>query len=417
VPAAGQAQQRYGWLGGKQRSADALGGVILMGVRLYSPALGRFLQVDPVPGGNATAYDYCAGDPVNCTDLDGNWGWSSFKKALHAVATVASYASMIPGPIGTIAGVVSAVAYVATGDWKEAAWAIAGAAAAVVGAGAAVKAAKVAVAAVRAASRAERFGAWAVKAGRAVKSVVSRACNSFAPDTPVLMADGSYLPISDIQDGDQVTAVDPQTGERTSRPVLDVIVGQGDKHLVDIDLGGDGGNVLTATAEHPIWVVGKGWTFARDLRAGDQVVTGNGGRARVRGVTDRGQVHGQTVHNLNVGDAHTYVVGVDGTDLVVHNASCSVLPGKFARAPRARGVYVIKYNNGEYYIGKSRNMHRRMHQHFHSGKLNGAVDVRFIGRPRGSLRKLKQGTINRFKCYGGATLRNRYRASRTYAHC
>lgn len=75
VAASGQADQRYGWLGGKQRSSDALGGIILMGVRLYSPGLGRFLQVDPVAGGNANDYDYCSGDPVNCFDLDGRWGW------------------------------------------------------------------------------------------------------------------------------------------------------------------------------------------------------------------------------------------------------------------------------------------------------------------------------------------------------
>ncbi|MFI6810863.1 DNRLRE domain-containing protein [Nonomuraea sp. NPDC050328] len=67
--------RRYGWLGGKQRSAETLDGVVLMGVRLYSPALGRFLQIDPVTGGSANAYEYCAGDPVNCTDLDGKAFW------------------------------------------------------------------------------------------------------------------------------------------------------------------------------------------------------------------------------------------------------------------------------------------------------------------------------------------------------
>jgi len=62
---------RYGWLGGKQRAADDQAGLIVMGVRLYAPALGRFLQTDPVPGGSANAYDYCAQDPINKVDLGG----------------------------------------------------------------------------------------------------------------------------------------------------------------------------------------------------------------------------------------------------------------------------------------------------------------------------------------------------------
>ncbi|MFG2061407.1 RHS repeat-associated core domain-containing protein [Micromonospora sp. NPDC048871] len=71
APIIGQADQRYGWLGGKQRSGDALGDVILMGVRLYDPAIGRFLSVDPVQGGSANDYDYAYQDPVNSNDLDG----------------------------------------------------------------------------------------------------------------------------------------------------------------------------------------------------------------------------------------------------------------------------------------------------------------------------------------------------------
>ncbi|NTW40783.1 MAG: hypothetical protein HGA44_13025, partial [Cellulomonadaceae bacterium] len=69
--ATGDAPPRYGWLGAAQRSADTPSGTVLMGVRLYSPVIGRFLQVDPVPGGSASAYDYCNADPVNCTDLGG----------------------------------------------------------------------------------------------------------------------------------------------------------------------------------------------------------------------------------------------------------------------------------------------------------------------------------------------------------
>ncbi|WP_285780580.1 DNRLRE domain-containing protein [Microtetraspora sp. NBRC 13810] len=62
---------RYGWLGSSQRAADSIGGLIHMGVRLYNPATGRFLQVDPKMGGSANAYDYCSGDPINKLDLAG----------------------------------------------------------------------------------------------------------------------------------------------------------------------------------------------------------------------------------------------------------------------------------------------------------------------------------------------------------
>ena len=89
---------RYGWLGAAQRSADTPTGTILMGVRLYSPVIGRFLQVDPVPGGSASAYDYCSADPVNCTDLGGTFSWKGLAKVVAVVAETASM--FVPGPVG-----------------------------------------------------------------------------------------------------------------------------------------------------------------------------------------------------------------------------------------------------------------------------------------------------------------------------
>lgn len=72
-PRPGQAATRYRWLGGKQRSAETLTGLTLMGVRLYNPTTGRFLSMDPVYGGSANAYEYTYADPVNKYDLDGRW--------------------------------------------------------------------------------------------------------------------------------------------------------------------------------------------------------------------------------------------------------------------------------------------------------------------------------------------------------
>ncbi|MFJ6662047.1 RHS repeat-associated core domain-containing protein [Streptomyces sp. NPDC091377] len=73
----GKTAQRYGWFGSNQRSGETLTGIILMGARLYDPNTARFLQLDPVFGGNCNAYDFVCADPVNGTDLDsrcGAWG-------------------------------------------------------------------------------------------------------------------------------------------------------------------------------------------------------------------------------------------------------------------------------------------------------------------------------------------------------
>ena len=135
--ATSNAPPRYGWLGAAQRSSDTPAGVVLMGVRLYHPGIGRFLQVDPVAGGSANAYDYCNADPVNCTDLSGTIAWG---KVLGAVAVIGSVASFIPGPIGAGAAAISAVAYGFSGNPRMAAMMGVVAAAQLVGAGPAVRA-------------------------------------------------------------------------------------------------------------------------------------------------------------------------------------------------------------------------------------------------------------------------------------
>ncbi|MFL6098563.1 MAG: DNRLRE domain-containing protein [Actinomycetales bacterium] len=85
---------RYGWLGGKQRSTDDLAGVVLMGARLYNPATGRFLSVDPEAGGSANDYAYPT-NPIDGFDLDGRhwWGrvWHAAKKAFWATDHFFSY--------------------------------------------------------------------------------------------------------------------------------------------------------------------------------------------------------------------------------------------------------------------------------------------------------------------------------------
>jgi RHS repeat-associated protein len=80
---------RYTWLGGHRRSTDSLANITLMGVRLYNPATGRFLSVDPIRGGNENAYSY-PNDPVNEFDLDGRVNWRKWGRRAFAVASVVS---------------------------------------------------------------------------------------------------------------------------------------------------------------------------------------------------------------------------------------------------------------------------------------------------------------------------------------
>ena len=79
------------WMGGY---LDATG-LYHFGERYYEPGMGRFLQVDPIAGGSANAYGYCSGDPMNCSDLSGLFGWRKafghVSTALGAVAAGALY--------------------------------------------------------------------------------------------------------------------------------------------------------------------------------------------------------------------------------------------------------------------------------------------------------------------------------------
>jgi len=66
----GAGSSRYGWLGGTERSSD-VGGLMLMGARLYAPALRSLSPGRSNHGRICSAYDYCNQDPINVLDLAG----------------------------------------------------------------------------------------------------------------------------------------------------------------------------------------------------------------------------------------------------------------------------------------------------------------------------------------------------------
>ncbi|HVK20012.1 MAG TPA: DNRLRE domain-containing protein [Actinokineospora sp.] len=399
TPAAATA--RYGWLGGKDRSSEALGGAVLMGVRLYDPASGRFWQQDPEPGGSATPYDYCGADPVNCTDLDGRGFWSWVKNTVAPiVAKVAEVASYIPGPIGGIAAAVSAGAYAITGNWSKAGEMALTAASSLIGANTAVKAS---MSVVKVASKVvPKAVSSARKAGRALatgaRKIASKCNNSFAPDTPILMADGTLLPIDQIQEGDLVAASDPATGDTVAEPVVNVITGYGVKHLIEFAIDG-GDKPIIATANHPIWIDGRGWTDAENIGIGDRVLIPGGATATIRHVRDLGTVADRLVYNLTVADLHTYSVVTGDTPIVVHNASCLAANRAAGKALEKRVEQALHKRYGAANVERQKYFRTPMGKRYADFHVNGPagkfnVEVK-AGRSRyGSKQRKKDDWIN-----------------------
>ncbi|MFJ6769917.1 polymorphic toxin-type HINT domain-containing protein, partial [Kitasatospora sp. NPDC091257] len=164
----------------------------------------------------------------------------------------------------------------------------------------------------------------------ASKSVGSRpSCDSFPPDTLVLMADGTTKPIGDIGVGDIVAATDPQSGQTAKKTVTDKIVTPDDTRFTELTLSASGTEGpssapvnLVSTAHHPYWDdTARQWILAEDLQTGHSLLTpGHGPLVVVAAHTYTTQP--QVAHNLTVADLHTYYVLAGNTPVLVHNSAC-----------------------------------------------------------------------------------------------
>ncbi|WP_432827051.1 polymorphic toxin-type HINT domain-containing protein [Dactylosporangium sp. CA-092794] len=166
-------------------------------------------------------------------------------------------------------------------------------------------------------------GAVGSRLGGAVRTRGLCGPNSFASGTPVLMADGTAVPIDGLKIGDKVLATDPATGRTAGKTVTALITDTGDKDLVQLTVdtdgpAGDAVATIATTTHHLLWSPTRGeWVAAGDLTIGDALRDSEGTPLAL--VARREFALPTTVYNLTVDGLHTYYVIVGTTSVLVHN--------------------------------------------------------------------------------------------------
>ncbi len=144
-----------------------------------------------------------------------------------------------------------------------------------------------------------------------------KAC--FAAGTPLLTPDGSK-PIEDFRVGDWVLSrsEDDPEGPLVAKRVVNVFHNY--SPLLEIHLGGQ---VIRTTAEHPFWVVGRGWVAGHQIVPGDLLLGADGEQTAVEAID--GPKEPALVYNLEIEEYHTYWVGSGpwGFSVWSHNLDCS----------------------------------------------------------------------------------------------
>ena len=292
-------------------------GLYYLQSRYYDSEIGRFINADNQiagVGGDVRGYNmysYCMNNPVDMTDVSGNWpNWSKLVSGIGlAVTGMAAVAAAVTATC-VAAPVVVAVA-------------IAGAACMAMGAS----------------EIEEAFNGYNLvkeevfngneQAYNAVRTVASTAASlgtsyinsvTGAGNIQVCFVAGTYIlahlrnkKIEDIRVGDKVWAENPETGEKELKTVVQTFVNETNE-LVHVFVNNE--EIIT-TPNHPFYVPQKGWVSAIKLRVGDILVLRNGKYVIIEQIQHEILETPVTVYNFEVEDFHTYYVGE--SSVLVHN--------------------------------------------------------------------------------------------------
>ena len=190
---------------------------------------------------------------------------------------------------------------------------------------------------------------------------------SFAPSTPVLLADGKTKSIASLKVGDKVESANPNTGKEEGGRAVQHIWINHDTDLLDVTVSTGHGHtaVIHTTANHPFWdETTHAWVAAGELKPGHQLASvGNQHPIVVSVKVTPGAANRW---NLTVQQLHTYYVVAGGTPILVHNTNnglCEIGPSQTATQLRnapgpATGGYSLADAGSSWLRGSSGNFGR-----------------------------------------------------------
>jgi RHS repeat-associated protein len=384
-------QTRFDYGGGLGYQRDDESGYKLLGHRYYDPEIGRFLTRDLVKAGR-NWYAYCESNPITGADPNGlltvslfgeeyEFSWDVVKDGLTTGlhAAYSAYSETSAGLANTmVAAHNPALSKLIKFEGYNG-----GAHAGDPGFAESKMMAQVGLTALELAAGG---GGVAAKA----------AC--FAAGTRILMADGSTKPIEDICIGDRVLTRDQFADSNgiTSIGIVKTTFVRNASSTITIGLS-DGTEIM-ATPEHPVYVLGLGFTAASSLRLGDELA---GAVATLKITSLKAESQATRVFNFEVSTGHTYFVASEDDAIWVHNRCLlSFVPGRWLPHFEKHGAEFGYKTSVEYLQG--------------ANKLVRAPDT--ISKTVGKNTYFYQESTNGFAVVRGGKLRTYFRPDRGRAH-